>query len=689
MKNHSASQNIVFKTSDTPIDYFKLEKEHFPGCIFEKKMIIVKEDEYLSDISELTNLSSENNQGNETVLFNFQVGMGKSRLFYKLIGDYSNNKDYLVIICSPYKKLVNKDFEYLLNELSPITGSGAIKGRKKKVYNYLSLGQEKDFWLEEDPGSFYDVHLMTVNCLLGNPGTEAFEQNISKGNYINTLLQRVNDQGKKVVLFIDEIHDSIHNFKNEFLPRLISWKQVVKKVYVSTATYTPSVIPVVSLLSLLTDRKISVFEGDRIKAKKRADINLNILPRSYSFSKNNQLQKLLIQKIHYYHHLGKRVNIITSTKAFAESLHDAHKDLFKLVTSMEGRQTSVEGMRILNLLTGDTDVEFDKNENNIGTAFQTGVDIEDGESVLIVIFPHINEQKNSFNYYNIFSAGTSSIIQTIGRMRNGGLIEMFIYDTTTELGNTMELIDGAIFTEKKIADYFPLNEEFVKVKAKYHQLISPITNEIYEMENVLGISGDADVVLENKNKFGFWYPNFYEFLINSKRAKLLFEEPAFGNGISPYVLWACLNQQFANAELKNIKFYEAQVYICELTTENCEEQFSEIIQLVNTSLSKQKFRDIMDDVQRYFKYYINDVGEKVEIKFKIKGKEDAFSISTFLSRYKDYAKEGGGYIILADSLMVLGSGIIAMLLKQSAMHYTTSLLVLSVYLIPYFTNIRS
>ena len=159
------------------------------------------------------------------------------------------------------------------------------------------------------------------------------------------------------------------------------------------------------------------------------------------------------------------------------------------------------------------------------------------------------------------------------------------------------------------------------------------------MENVLGISGDADVVLENKNKFGFWYPNFYEFLINSKRAKLLFEEPAFGNGISPYVLWACLNQQFANAELKNIKFYEAQVYICELTTENCEEQFSEIIQLVNTSLSKQKFRDIMDDVQRYFKYYINDVGEKVEIKFKIKGKEDAFSISTFLSRYKDYAKE--------------------------------------------------
>jgi len=65
-----------------------------------------------------------------------------------------------------------------------------------------------------------------------------------------------------------------------------------------------------------------------------------------------------------------------------------------------------------------------------------------------------------------------------------------------------------------------------------------------------------------------------------------------------------------------------------------------------------------------------------------------YGVNNIIDIYKDYAKEGGGYIILADSLMVLGSGIIAMLLKNSAMHYTSSLLVLSIYLIPYFTNIK-
>jgi uncharacterized protein YacL len=65
-----------------------------------------------------------------------------------------------------------------------------------------------------------------------------------------------------------------------------------------------------------------------------------------------------------------------------------------------------------------------------------------------------------------------------------------------------------------------------------------------------------------------------------------------------------------------------------------------------------------------------------------------YGVNNIIDIYKDYAKEGGGYIILADSLMVLGSGIIAMLLKNSEMHYTSSLLVLSIYLIPYFTNIK-
>jgi len=52
--------------------------------------------------------------------------------------------------------------------------------------------------------------------------------------------------------------------------------------------------------------------------------------------------------------------------------------------------------------------------------------------------------------------------------------------------------------------------------------------------------------------------------------------------------------------------------------------------------------------------------------------------------YKAYANENSFYIILADSAMVLSSAILAMYLKNKPMHETTTLLVVGLYIIPYF-----
>ena len=65
-----------------------------------------------------------------------------------------------------------------------------------------------------------------------------------------------------------------------------------------------------------------------------------------------------------------------------------------------------------------------------------------------------------------------------------------------------------------------------------------------------------------------------------------------------------------------------------------------------------------------------------------------YGVNKVIDIYKDYAIENGSYILIADSLMVLGSGLIAMLLKNMDMHYTTTILVLSIYLIPYFINLN-
>ena len=57
--------------------------------------------------------------------------------------------------------------------------------------------------------------------------------------------------------------------------------------------------------------------------------------------------------------------------------------------------------------------------------------------------------------------------------------------------------------------------------------------------------------------------------------------------------------------------------------------------------------------------------------------------------YKDYSIENGGYILLADSSMVIGSCLIAMLLKNRNLHESSSLLILIIYLIPYIVYSKS
>jgi uncharacterized protein YacL len=54
--------------------------------------------------------------------------------------------------------------------------------------------------------------------------------------------------------------------------------------------------------------------------------------------------------------------------------------------------------------------------------------------------------------------------------------------------------------------------------------------------------------------------------------------------------------------------------------------------------------------------------------------------------YKKYADESGAYIILADSSMMIFSALIAMYLKDKPMHVTSTLLIGSLYIIPYFLN---
>lgn len=54
-----------------------------------------------------------------------------------------------------------------------------------------------------------------------------------------------------------------------------------------------------------------------------------------------------------------------------------------------------------------------------------------------------------------------------------------------------------------------------------------------------------------------------------------------------------------------------------------------------------------------------------------------------LEIYQDYAKENGSKIILADSLMIISSCLLAMYLKSIPIYNNINLIILMVYLIPY------
>ena len=65
-----------------------------------------------------------------------------------------------------------------------------------------------------------------------------------------------------------------------------------------------------------------------------------------------------------------------------------------------------------------------------------------------------------------------------------------------------------------------------------------------------------------------------------------------------------------------------------------------------------------------------------------------YGINQVIDVYKDYSLENGAKILLADAVMVLGSALIAMYLKNQDFETTTTLLVVSLYIIPYLIYIN-
>lgn len=232
---------------DFPIEFKQINPEDFPAFHTTEKIIISPDGQgYIKDsLASHIELHDKN-----TVVVNAGVGQGKTTAIIDIVKQYYDNTDYVIFIASPFVSLVEQYYKDILEKDIP----------EANVFRYETLGNEEltNFWRKR-------VHIVTVNCLLGNPGEDAFINSSVKRYYLNRLVKYCEKKNKKVIFIYDEIHDAIHNFQEKYIFNLWKWRNVILKNYIISATYNEASKVVIEYLAELTDDKIQIIESERVK----------------------------------------------------------------------------------------------------------------------------------------------------------------------------------------------------------------------------------------------------------------------------------------------------------------------------------------------------------------------------------------------------------------------------------------
>ncbi|GEO11985.1 DEAD/DEAH box helicase family protein [Segetibacter aerophilus] len=662
----------AFKVRQQNIDYFELKEEYFPknDFVFSREMLSLgKIEEYIEQVKHLGTLDL---QKEETVVFNFQVGKGKTTLNYKLIKDYYDS-GYYVIVCSPFIKLVFKDDKWVTDSfplveielpehIKKVTKSGKLflHSGLNKVFRATFSGstslEEKKETAKTIPYKVR-VHIMTINTLLANSGDDAGEQSFVKKLYLSHLLKAT--EHKKVVLFLDEIHEGVKNFRSLLIPNLLRWKGSIKKVFISSATFTPATIPVIKAASLLTKKEIKVYELARTKNDIQAKIHLHVFNSAYN-STSKKLMNAVDSIIQNYKSKDLPLSIITGTKGLAKNI--AVNSYGKNVIDKPHKTDPSLSLEAINLCTTDTQVLYQQDQNNIGTTFKTGINIDKADHVLFIIIPAIKKEIK-YRHYGTFSDGIPSIVQAFGRLRNGGDIHVFIHEPVELLGNSRSY--PKLFHSKDFIEHRKVNSHYDAVIKKYTGKVSEIAAFVADMETDIK-KPPSTAILKDKEEFGFWYHNQHEYLLlHSKAVALNHKNPSFGSFLSPYILWACLHDQFANATLNTITYYDYRKTVI-INAANATKTFFQIISKWQSEIKTQGFRASLEELTQYIGQEKNVSGEIETITYEVGVKK--WSAASLINKEPNLTKAAiealyevysGKHYSLKDKAHYLNSGISA------------------------------
>lgn len=531
--------NIHFQ--DFPIEYKQLDVDDFSQIFkVEKTIIEIEGMEFLNDVIQRKIKIQRKN----TVVINTPVGNGKSYAIIQTIKRYYEaEEDFLIFVASPFVSLVDQYCKSIV-EFAGIP--------ETQIYNYNKIGRSKESYINKK------IQVITANTLLGNPGEDGYKNSDAKREYLKNLQEHCEKNNIKVVFIYDEIHDVIHNFKEEFIFNLWNWKKVIHKNFIISATFSEASKIVIEYLAELTDRKIQIIESKRQKNKANDSKLFLHYSSSYFFTNETLEIKNTILDILKRE---KNIDILSYSKSLAKAII-SDKNLGGKLKDKFGELNDCTSENIDNERPENTPPEnrFDNNKCNIGTNFKSGVSIQKENHAFVIILPPRSAQSTFKNKYGIFSSGITSIVQAIARKRKKGEIHIILprpnefdfnslkpFISEEQLNHFQEwykIIQHHTenIKEKEMAHYIPLKFQSWFLKEFYDEkLFKNVQNGIdYSKEQDRGDLARLD------------FPPYKNFVLNRGENYLAQTYKFWGADLSAYLTYCEFTNQFVNCTLSEI-----------------------------------------------------------------------------------------------------------------------------------------
>ncbi|WP_430614457.1 DEAD/DEAH box helicase [Flavobacterium sp. JP2137] len=530
-------QNLPFQ--DFPIEFKEINREDFfPNFdVGEKTIITPDENGYINEALQREIDIAEKN----TVVINASVGQGKTYSIIEIVKTYFELEDYIVFIASPYVSLITQYYNALVSKDIP----------EQSIFRYEELGEEgTSDYLQKS------IHIVTTNCLLGNPGEDALINSEVKRDYLSRLSKHCVDNQKKTIFIYDEIHDTIHNFKEKYVFNLWKWKDTICKNFVVSATFNEASKVVIEYMAELTGNKIQIIESQRKRFEdKQSDLYLYYnQARTYKYDDENitVLIQDLIDK-------DKEIDILTYSKKLAEDIID-NKDtgigsvLYKKYTEINNCTSElVQNQRTSRIVPQN---RYNPDKCNVGTNFKTGINIEKDNHAFVIIMPSQSCKMPFQNMYGIFSGGINTVTQALARQRKKGEIYIILprpseFDYTTLpfysdipkrdfFMENYDRIKNSQQVEPKVK-YYPLSEQNVLQESFYNnEMKGAIVDEITQV----GLA-------EREGLTRLVYPEYKLFKLDDGEG-FLSNLQFFGGDLSAYITYSAIANQFVNCRLKRI-----------------------------------------------------------------------------------------------------------------------------------------